>query len=462
MSSKIFEEAIADAKKLREVAEANAKKAVLEAVTPKIREFIESELLEGKDSDEEEANEEEEVEEALDESALSNLSSLLGLDIKSKKIFNESASKAFDSLDKNQKKEFLAIRNKINQNIGTLTNSEISNKESNLKENSRMSKYYEVDLKALREMVEGELEEMMHSMDEEMEEGSYMEGEMEEGSEMEEDSLEEMLSELKLVLDLGDDVEEDQFPEELRGNLEDDDEEGEDVDLAEPGDDAEGEEEMDFMMPGADGEEEVEVDEKMLAEEILRIRKMIQEGNMDHHFGGKGAGKAGVKGAFGGTGSGKAGVKKAFGGGAEGQDVFTNPPAMNKLAEAFRTERRKNRALGEKLNKYRSAVDTLREQLEDLNLFNAKLLYVNKLLQSKSLNESEKKSVIKALDEAKSLNEAKSLYKSLTETFARGKKGKTLTESRHRGSSSRATTSSASKSSNPSEIDRWQRLAGLK
>ena len=134
---------------------------------------------------------------------------------------------------------------------------------------------------------------------------------------------------------------------------------------------------------------------------------------------------------------------------------------MNKLAEAFRTERRKNRALDEKLNKYRSAVNTLREQLEDLNLFNAKLLYVNKLLQNKGLNESEKKSVIKALDEAKNLREAKSLYKSLTETFTRGK-GKTLSESRKRGSSSRTTTSATPKKGNASEIDRWQRLAGLK
>jgi hypothetical protein len=198
----------------------------------------------------------------------------------------------------------------------------------------------------------------------------------------------------------------------------------------------------------------------MLAEEILRIRKMIAEGNMDHHFGGKGEGKAGVDGAYGGKGSGKVGAKKSFGGGSEGQDVFTNPPTMNKLAEAFRSERRKNRALGEKLKKYRSAVDTLREQLEDLNLFNAKLLYVNKLLQNKNLNESEKKSVIKALDEANSLREAKSLYKSLTETFTRGS-GKTLTESRTRGSSSKPTTSSAPKGGAP-ELDRWQRLAGLK
>ena len=52
MSSKVYEEAIADARKLKEVAEENAKKAILEAVTPRIRDFIEGQLLEGaEDSD---------------------------------------------------------------------------------------------------------------------------------------------------------------------------------------------------------------------------------------------------------------------------------------------------------------------------------------------------------------------------------------------------------------------------
>ena len=64
---------------------------------------------------------------------------------------------------------------------------------------------------------------------------------------------------------------------------------------------------------------------------------------------------------------------------------LTHPPQINKLNEAIRQLRRQNRAQHEKLNKYRSAVHTLREQLEDLNLFNAKLLYVNKLLQNKNL-----------------------------------------------------------------------------
>ena len=161
----------------------------------------------------------------------------------------------------------------------------------------------------------------------------------------------------------------------------------------------------------------------------------------------------------GGKGKKNAGVGGAFGGGKQGQDVFTNPPQINKLNEALRQQRRTNRALNEKLNKYRGAVQTLREQLEDLNLFNAKLLYVNKLLQNKGLTESQKKSVIKALDEARSLTEAKSLYSSLTETFNR--RG-TLSESRQRGSSSRTLTSSSARKSAVGELDRWQVLAGLK
>ena len=107
-----------------------------------------------------------------------------------------------------------------------------------------------------------------------------------------------------------------------------------------------------------------------------------------------------------------------------------------------------------------SAVKSLREQLEDLNLFNAKLLYVNKLLQNKGLTEAQRKSVIRALDKAGSLNEAKTLYKSLTESFS--EKGKTLSESRHRGSSSRATTPGSSNKTASSEVGRWAKLAGLK
>jgi hypothetical protein len=163
-----------------------------------------------------------------------------------------------------------------------------------------------------------------------------------------------------------------------------------DMDIPEEG---EGIESPDFDLEAMAGEEEqldevFNVDPRVLRQEINRIKRLVREGKMDHHFGGKGGGKAGVDGAFGGKGKGKAGVKGAFGGGSEGKDAFVNPPQINKLNEAIRQLRRQNRAQSEKLNKYRGAVNSLREQLEDLNLFNAKLLYVNKLLQNKSLNES--------------------------------------------------------------------------
>ena len=45
MSSNIYKEALSEAKQLREVAEKNAKNAIVEAVTPKIREFIDNQLM---------------------------------------------------------------------------------------------------------------------------------------------------------------------------------------------------------------------------------------------------------------------------------------------------------------------------------------------------------------------------------------------------------------------------------
>ena len=484
MSSKIFEEAIADAKKLKEVAEDNAKKAILEAVTPRIREFIEDQLLE---ADEKEEAEEEVQDEAddrdddvldeeivLDEASIKSLVDMLGGD-KIISSLNEgvalkaSIAEAMGSLSSQERSRLLSLAEKINENADNLANNRINSNISQENKNMKREKFYEVDLASLREAVEAEMDDMSEMDD--AEEGMHYE--------MDDMDLEEMLSEIALRIDLGEDIEEDMLPDELLGMLIDDEEgeEDEEAELgAEKGEEAEeaeeGEEGEEGEMPdlsammGDEGDEEAmnevfDIDPRMLRQEIARMKRLMREGKMDHHFGGKGS-SAGVGGAFGGKGPKKLGKSKAFGGGAEGQDVFTNPPQMNKLNEAIRNLRRKNRSQQIQLNKYRSAVKTLREQLEDLNLFNAKLLYVNKLLQNKSLNESQKKSVIKALDEARSLGETKALYKSLTESLSNSSKS-TLSESRKFGSSSRPTSSASSHNSEViSEVNRWQTLAGLK
>ena len=59
MSKQLYEEAIADLKKGKEIAEDNAKRAVVEAVAPRIRELIEKELL-GESLNEDESSEDEE------------------------------------------------------------------------------------------------------------------------------------------------------------------------------------------------------------------------------------------------------------------------------------------------------------------------------------------------------------------------------------------------------------------
>ena len=504
--SKIFEEALADAKKLKEVAEANAKKAILESVTPRIKEFIEQQILEQDNNLVESKNDVDDVPEEVMQSLLEMIA---GKDfvnkVTDKQKLNEAFKRSFDNLSDSEQLQMKNLIQKINQEKNNLKNGRIINSVNTIQENKQMSnreKFYEIDLALLREAVEDkktelaakELEEQddfLSQLDEEddhgqMEEYSTLFEQDEPAEEMEDmgdlgdagaegDAVEiplDLAQELQSILDAeiaggadaggAEDAAGDMaMPdlEDLEDSEEESEEESEEDSLEEMGN---------YGMDEADEEpleEMLDVDPDMLREELANIRSMLSEGNVDHHFGGKGSGKTNHANAFGGPGPKKHGYQKAFGGGSEGQDVFVSPPStLKKLNEAIQQLRklsRMNRAQNEKLNKYRGAVHTLREQLEDLNLFNAKLLYVNKLLQNKNLNESQKKSVIKALDEAKSLGETKALFKSLTESLSSSKTS--LNESTRFGSSSRTTTSgSGNKNRTVGESDRWAKLAGLK
>jgi len=77
----------------------------------------------------------------------------------------------------------------------------------------------------------------------------------------------------------------------------------------------------------------------------------------------------------------------------------------------------KKKKMEEELKLALEAVETLRSELNEVNLLNAKLLYVNKIFKAKNLNESQKLTVIKAFDRAESAKEAKLVYESLSTTF---------------------------------------------
>jgi len=307
MSSKIFEEAIADAKKLREVAEDNAKKAILEAVTPKIREFIEGQLLENEE-DSPGLDEEDDIEEIgldedvfLDEAALGSLVQMLGgtdilpalQEANVQNAVSSSIRAAVDGLSAAQQQKLLEIANKINNTVDNLTGNEINNKVVKNEEKSVMASknFYEVDLQALREALaeeaygineeEGEFDEGDSMMEWGLDEESAADAEKAPGGPpdvSEIDAMDEMLSELKLVLDLGDDLEAEAIPEDLRGMIEDDEEEGEDVDVEDEEDDSDeqgGETDDPFAAMGDEeappAEESFVVDANMLREELSRV-----------------------------------------------------------------------------------------------------------------------------------------------------------------------------------------------
>lgn len=110
-------------------------------------------------------------------------------------------------------------------------------------------------------------------------------------------------------------------------------------------------------------------------------------------------------------------------------------------------------------------IEELKKELQEVNLLNAKLLYTNKIFNSKTLNESQKLRVLKAFDKATSVKEAKVIYETLNEGMT-SKTVKTSMANEIKGSASKA-TGFISESKQPIvEVDpmvsRWQKLAGIK
>jgi hypothetical protein len=71
----------------------------------------------------------------------------------------------------------------------------------------------------------------------------------------------------------------------------------------------------------------------------------------------------------------------------------------------------------EELEEAMSTISTLRSELNEVNLLNAKLLYVNKLFKSKNLTEAQKVKVINAFDRAETVKETKNIFETLQESL---------------------------------------------
>ena len=111
-----------------------------------------------------------------------------------------------------------------------------------------------------------------------------------------------------------------------------------------------------------------------------------------------------------------------------------------------------------------ATIKSLKSELQEINLLNAKLLYSNKIFKAKTLSESQKAKVLGTFDKATTVKEVKLVFETINESL-KTKTTKRISENMI-GSASRVTTTPkrAKKPIIESDamVSRFQKLAGIK
>jgi len=155
----------------------------------------------------------------------------------------------------------------------------------------------------------------------------------------------------------------------------------------------------------------------------------------------------------------------------ETMEEVTEGPTQNEVDSKPETsEKNVNRTIKEdvkeesnsELEEALETIETLRKELNEVNLLNSKLLYVNKIFKANNLSESQKVNIIAAFDKAETVKEVKLVYETVSDNVVT-KKETTIKESK--GLASKATGTTASKPEVINEVSsavlRMQKLAGI-
>jgi len=451
MTSDLYSQAIADAKQLREIAEQNAKNAIIQSITPKIRELIDSQIL-GESNERDEAD--------ILESVASEDPPALEYDMTPESIDElkkmlESVDQQDDPPDEPRQENSTEKINEAAEYLSMLNDliSELKEVDPSMLSEDELSKH--VALVAIADKSSDKIIEMINSLNsakifESVVKNSHdqIHNLKKEIKEMKR-SLRDLLSEevITIELDLGEDAvvdseeisvkvkEEEELisgESDVEVDVEDEVEEVEDVEDVEV---EEEEVELEEMLLELEVEEEVEegeedlsegldddtileIDENMLREELAKLMQ-------------------------------------------ESEPTAEEEVLEETTAEPVATEQ--NDELQAELTSYQSAVTDLQSQLAEMSLFNAKLLYTNKLLMNSDLSQTQRAQAIETLDDAASLREVKLLFKTLTESFS--KRVEENASSRNIGGASRPTQSASmnlNESRESNETRRWALLAGIK
>ena len=129
--------------------------------------------------------------------------------------------------------------------------------------------------------------------------------------------------------------------------------------------------------------------------------------------------------------------------------------ALGELTESSKAVAKENHLLKQTLK-------TMKEKLEEVNLSNAKLLYMNRTLNSPSLNERQKSKIVESIQNSDSVEEAKVIFETLQSAVGNSKRQpKSLREAIKKPSLSVPRRRKQTTEKQTILKERFQRLAGI-
>jgi len=205
-------------------------------------------------------------------------------------------------------------------------------------------------------------------------------------------------------------------------------------------------------MIGAEDEEEIDLDELLREISEMSNQEEVEEGYGDRADSAAG-GLENIHNAL------KALIKM---GGEAGAKASETLKALAQGAHSAKMEEKAEEA--SEMEEALATIEELRGQLQEVNLLNAKLLYVNKVFKANNLTESQKVNVIAAFDKAETVKEVKLVFETVGNSVV-VKTAKTSIKESKLGMASKATGITARKPEVITEaneaIRRMQKLAGI-
>ena len=411
----LLKEALADAKSLREMAIANAKAALEESFTPQIKTMLSTKLeeMEKEDMDEEMSKkymEDDKMEEVKDDEMNEEKEEKMEEDLNLDEILAElEESDDLDEVESVSEAKEDEMDEAVTEAEEMETEETEEEGEMDMEEKDEPMELEDMSEEDLKSFIESVIADMIEAGDleagEDME-GDDMEDEEVETEEEEEVNIDELLAEIESMDEEykyeEDDVTEETVAEEVTESEEITEDSMEEGELNENF--------LNRIAGKLTGETKSRIEsiagkitagKKLFGSEFVEPTKEEMEAMVTAIKKDGGAGTVAVDKS----------TKKVFY--TPAKDAKASGPSVVSIArESLQTE----------LNEALEANKVLTEELNEVNLLNAKLLYTNRIFKSKNLTESQKVKVLSTFDKASNVNEVELVYETLNDTTFKSSK----------------------------------------